>query len=322
MKWLVIALLVLVASVVVALVALPDPGYVLVGLGNYSVETSLLVFLVVLALAYVALRTLAGLWHVPARVHQWDHRRHDRHLHSLYDEAMLELAEGRVERAERRLVRLLKSEQAPLQAYLSAARAASQLGFDDRRDHYLALAQQRHPGARAAVAFTQAELQLSKSQLDQAQTTLTSLQALAPRNERTLQLLMKLYLQQQDWQRLRDLLPSLRRSKLLSGNQWQQLAVQVCREQVLSFSSYDDVDTLKTGWKQLPQRVQQDEGLLTIYVEQLMRLGAHKQAEQLLVAQIKRSWNRRLVYLFGDLQAADSTRQLELAERWLEQQEA
>jgi len=134
MKWLVIALLALVASVAVALVALPDPGYVLVGLGNYSVETSLLVFLVVLALAYVALRTLAGLWHVPARVHQWDHRRHDRHLHSLYDEAMLEMAEGRVERAERRLVRLLKSEQAPVQAYLSAARAASQLGFDDRRD--------------------------------------------------------------------------------------------------------------------------------------------------------------------------------------------
>ena len=319
MKWLVIALLVLVASVAVALVALPDPGYVLVGLGNYSVETSLLVFLVVLALAYVALRTLAGLWHVPARVHQWDHRRHDRHLHSLYDEAMLEMAEGRVERAERRLVRLLKSEQAPVQAYLSAARAASQLGFDDRRDQYLALAQQRHPGARAAVAFTQAELQLSKSQLEQAQTTLTSLQALAPRNERTLQLLMKLYLQQQDWQRLRDLLPALRRSNLLSGNQRQQLAVQVCREQVLSFSSYDDVDTLKTGWKQLPQVVQQDEGLLTMYVEQLMRLGAHKQAEQLLVAQIKRSWNRRLVYLFGDLQAADSTRQLELAERWLEQ---
>jgi HemY protein len=318
MKWLMLAMLILIASVAVALVALPDPGYVLIGFGKYSVETTALVLLVVLGLAYVALRMLAGLWHVPARVHDWEHRHHDQRLHKLFDEAIIELTDGSVERAERRLARLLKSKQAPVQAYLSAARAASQLGFDDRRDKYLKLAQQRHPEARIAVSFTQAELQLSKSQLDQAQTTLTRLQKLAPRSEQTLQLLMKLYLQQQDWQRLRDLLPALRRSKLLSGNQWQQLAVKVCREQVVEFSSADDVDTLKTGWKQLPQAVQQDEGLMTIYIEQLMRLGAHKQAEQLLAAQIKRGWNQRLVYLFGDLQAANVTNQQDLAERWLE----
>jgi len=318
MKWLMLALLALIASVAVALVALPDPGYVLIGIGKYSVETSLLVLLVVLAVTYVALRILAGFWHVPARVNDWEHRRHDRRLHSLFDEAIVELTEGRVERAERRLARLLKSTQAPVQAYLSAARAASQLGYDDRRDQYLKLAQQRHPAAQMAIAFTQAELQLSKSQLDQAQTTLTRLQTLAPRSEQTLRLLMKLYLQQQDWQRLRDLLPTLRRSKLLSGNQWQQLAVKVYREQVVGLASVNDVDSLKTGWKQLPQAVQQDEGLLTIYIEQLMRLGAHKQVEQLLVTQIKRGWNQRLVYLFGDLQAADTSNQQDRAERWLE----
>ena len=319
MKWLMLALLALIASVAVALVALPDPGYVLIGIGKYSVETSLLVLLVVLAVTYVALRILAGFWRVPARVNDWEHRRHDRRLHSLFDEAIVELTEGRVERAERRLARLLKSTQAPVQAYLSAARAASQLGYDDRRDRYLKLARQRHPAAQIAIAFTQAELQLSKSQLDQAQTTLTRLQTLAPRSEQTLRLLMKLYLQQQDWQRLRDLLPALRRSKLLSGNQWQQLAVKVYREQVAGLAAVNDVDSLKTGWKQLPQAVQQDEGLLTIYIEHLMRLGAHKQVEQLLVTQIKRGWNQRLVYLFGDLQAADTTNQQDRAERWLEQ---
>ena len=85
------------------------------------------------------------------------------------------------------------------------------------------------------------------------------------------------------------------------------------------FTSADDVNSLKTGWKQLPQAVRQDQGLITIYIEQLMRLGAHKQAEQLLAAHIKRGWNQRLVYLFGDLQAVDPIRQQDLAERWLEQ---
>jgi HemY protein len=319
MKWLLLALVVLVVSVAVALMAMPDPGYVLIAFGKYSVETSLLVFLVVLALVYLALRILAGFLHVPARVHDWDQRRHLRRLHKLFDQASIDLTEGRIDRAERRFARLLKSTRAPVQAYLSAARVASQLGDDQRRDQYLKLAQQRHPESELSVAFTQAELQLSRSQLDQAQTTLTRLQKLAPRSQQTLQLLMKLYLKQQDWQRLRELLPALRRSHLLDENQWQQLAVKVCREQVLTLASGDDVDELKAGWKQLPQAVQQDEGLKTIYIEELMRLGAHKQVEQLLVNELKRSWNQRLVYLFGDLQVEDAGSQLELAERWLEQ---
>ncbi len=318
MRWLMLAMLALIASVAVALLALPDAGYVLIGYGKYSVETSLLVFLVVLGLAYMALRIIAGLWHVPARVYHWEQGRQSRRLHRLFDAAIIDLAEGRGERAERRLARLLKSEQAPLQAYLSAARAASQLGADDRRDRYLRLAQQYHPEAQLAIATIEAELQLSKSQLDQAQTTLTRLQKLAPHSEQTLSLLVKLYLQQPDWQRLRDLLPELRRSQVLSEDRWQQLAVKIYREHLASFGSSSNADSLKTAWKQLPQGLQQDESLMTAYIEQLMRLDVRSQAEQMLVSQLKRSWNQRMVHLFGDLETADAISQQELAERWLD----
>ncbi len=318
MKWLMLGLLALFVSVSVALVAIPDPGYVLLGYGKYSIETSLLALAVVLALVYLGMYLLAGLWRVPARVHQWEDRRKRRRLQSLYNEAVIELGEGRLERAERRLARLLKSGQAPLQAYLSAARAASQLGADDRRDAYLKLARERHSGVEVTIASTQGELQLAKSQLDQAQTTLTRLQSLAPRSAQTLRLLMQLYSQQQDWQRLRELLPELQRSQVLGENQWQQLAVRVYREQVREFSSLSDIGELKAGWKQLPRPVQQDEGLLEFYVRQLLRLRDHKQAEHLIATHVKRKWNQRLVYLYGDLRA-DASAQLGLAERWLEQ---
>jgi HemY protein len=157
-KWLLLALVALIGSVTVALVALPDPGYVLIGYGKYSVETTLLVFAVVLLLAYFGFRGLAGLWHVPVRVHRWEQRREDRRLQRWFDEATQALSEGRVERAERRLARLLKSGQAPLQAYLSAAQAASQLGADERRDQYLQLALKRQPQAEPSVLIHQAEL--------------------------------------------------------------------------------------------------------------------------------------------------------------------
>lgn len=319
MKWLLVALLVLLGSVAVALVALPDPGYVLLGYGKYSVETSLLVLLTVLVLAYFGVRALAGLWHVPVQLHSWGQRRRDRRLQLWYDDATRALAEGRMERAERRLVRLLKSNQAPLQAYLAAARAAAQQGADQRRDRYLQLALQRQPQSEASILIHQAELQLSAAQADQAQTTLAQLQKLLPHNVQLLRLQMQLYLQQQNWQGLRGLLPELRRSQVIDHGHWQKLAVQVYREQVQAFSAADDLDGLNDGWKQLPPPVQQDPALLAVYVEQLLRLGAHEHAGQLLRQQLHGAWNPRFVYLFGDTRETDVAAQQAQAESWLEQ---
>ncbi|GMQ87113.1 MAG: heme biosynthesis protein HemY [Gammaproteobacteria bacterium] len=319
MKWLLLALLALVASVAIALAALPDPGYVLLGYGKYSVETSLLVLLVVLGLLYLGLRLLAGVWQVPAKVQRWESKRHNLRLQRLFDGAVIDLTEGRVERAERRLARVIKSRQAPLQAYLSAARVAGQSGADERCDTYLELARQRNPGAEITIALTRAEILLTASKLEQAQTVLSRLHNSAPRNNQVLRLLMQLYVQQQDWKQLRDLLPELRRSQVLNDHQWQQLAVKVYRERVLALSSDRDLETLKEGWKQLPPPVQQDEGLLAVYIEQLVHLGEHEQAEQLLGARIREGWNPRLVYLYGDLQSVDVSAQQALAEHWLEQ---
>ncbi len=319
MKWLLIALLALVGSVAVAIVALPDPGYVLLAYGNYSVETSLLVLAAVLVLMYVGVRLLAGLWRVPAQLDNWSQRRRDRRLQRWYDDAVRALAEGRAERAERWLSRLLKSQSAaPLQAYLAAAQAASQRGDGRTRDRYLQLALQRQPESEATILIQQAELQLSAAQTDQAQTTLARAHKLLPQNARVLRLQMQLYLQQRDWARLRDLLPELRRSRVLAQADWQKLAIQVYREQLLGLSSAADLADLSSSWKQLPSPVQEDQGLLAVYIEQLLRLGAHQQAGKLVRQQLRRFWDPRLVYLFGDIRETDVVAQLSQAERWLE----
>ena len=319
MKWLLLALAALVGSVAVALVALPDPGYVLLGYGKYSVETSLLVFIVVIGLVFLGLRALASVWRVPVHVQRWGRRRRALRLQQWFDSGTLELVEGRFERAERRFARLLKSNQAPLQAYLSAAQAAARLGADERRDAYLQLAQQRLPQAEVSILISQAELQLADGQSDQAQTTLTRLRALAPHSNQTLRLSMQLWLQQQNWQKLRELLPELRRSQVIDHQQWHRLAIQVYRERIAEFASATDIEGLNAGWKQLPPPVQQDTGLLAVYVEQLVRLGSHSQAAELVRNQLALSWDERLVYLYGDVQESDPAAQQSVAEKWLAQ---
>jgi HemY protein len=240
-------------------------------------------------------------------------------LQQWFDSGTLDLVEGRFERAERRLARLLKSGQAPLQAYLSAARAAGSLGAVERRDAYFQLAQQRLPQAETSILINMAELQLASGQSEQAQTTLTRLRALAPHSNQTLRLLMQLWLQQQDWQKLRELLPELRRSEVIDHQQWHRLAVQVYRERISELASATDIEGLNAGWKQLPPPVQQDTGLLAVYVEQLVMLGSHSQAAELVRNQIEMSWDERLVYLYGNVQESDSAAQQSVVEQWLVQ---
>lgn len=319
MRWLILGLLALVLSVSIALVALPDPGYVLIGYGSYSIETTLIVFLVAMGVAYLLLRMLAGLWQVPGRVRHWSHRRHDVRFRSLYDEAVMELVDGRVERAERHLGRLSRFPDAPLEVYLSAARAANRLEAGNRRDAYLQLARHRHPQAEVAIALVQTELLLARSQLEQAQTTLTRLQDLAPNSSEVLRLRMHLYLKQQDWQHLRDLLPDLKRSRTLGQDQLEQLAVRVYREEILAHGEAGNAEALKSGWRKVPHAAQANEGLMAVYIEQLVRTGAAQEAERLLREKLNSGWNARLVYLYGDLQNADPVHQQSTAERWLEQ---
>ncbi len=317
MKLLLIGVLVLLASVAAALFALPDPGYVLMGYGNVSVETSLVVFVIVLLVGYLALRTLAGLWRVPVRIRRWSGQRQLHKLSRRYDAAVVELVSGKLERAERQLGRLADDARAPLAACLSAAHAANRLGADERRDRYLALALKRFPDAEPATCLVQAELQLARKQFDQAQTTLEYLRGLMPRNREMLRLQMQLYLGQPDWDKLRELLPELRRSKVLGHEQWQRLAVQVYQERIRELTSARDVETLKNGWAQLPPPVRQDHALLALYIEQLVRLGEHDQAEGLLREQLSEYWDDRLVYLYGELEGSDSAVQQKMAEKWL-----
>lgn len=318
MRWLFIGALVLIASVTVATVTLPDPGYVLIGFGNYSMETSLLVFVVLLVLMYLALRLLAGLWGVPVGVRRWGVRRKRQRLQNLYNQAVIELTDGRLETAERRLFRLTSFSDAPLDIFLTAARAANQLNVDERRDASLRRAVQRYPEAEIAVALVEAELQLSRGQLDQARTTLTTLQTLAPHNEQVLRLQMRLLLQLEDWQALREILPELKRRHVLDEEQWQKLAVRIYRKRLREFVDAKDVDALNSDWKKLPRPVQEETDLAAVYIEQLILLGAYDYAEKFTRDQIKKSWNQRLVYLYGDLITGNPAAQQNVAERWAE----
>lgn len=321
MKWLFGTLLILVFAVIIGLWAYQDSGYVLIARGYKTVEMSLSLFIVLVALgflvSYFALRLAITSWNMPGAFRAWRERQRRQRARRDMDRGLIELAQGNWTQAERYLLRHARDSDIPLLNYLSAARAAQKQNAPQRRDDYLSLAHQSMQGAAFAVQLTQAELQLVHGQLEQSLATLMQLHSVSPKHPHVLYLLARIYQLLRSWEDLRKLLPDLRKQNVLSPSDQQQLEQLVHRELLTLATQRGKLDVLRSSWQQTPKNLRQDLEMVRHYVRCLLVLKANDDAEQLLRDALKKQWDVDLVYIYGLIEAADKDRQLATAETWL-----
>ncbi|MES9870673.1 MAG: heme biosynthesis HemY N-terminal domain-containing protein [Sedimenticola sp.] len=324
MKNLIIALLAVAVSVALTLVVLEDNGYILIGYGHWTVEGSLAFFLLLdLALfigLYVLLRSLVRVWGVPERFHGWRLRRQARQARRSLTQGLVELSEGHWKLAEKNLIRYATRSETPLINYLAAARSAQQQGAHDRRDQYLQLAHESMPSADVAVGLTQAELQLSHEQYEQALATLKHLRQIAPKHTHVLKLLKELYERLGDWQELHTLLPVLKKRKVVDGDELQALEQGVYRKLLDRAAQSENPAQLMETWKGIPHPVRQREEMVSSYVNHLMNRRQFDQVIALLIETLGRHWNDELADLYGRVEGSDPAHQLTRAEQWAPEQ--
>lgn len=330
MKRLNLLLLVLAALVGLTLLGVAinaHQGYVLLAYKGFRYESSLWVFLAVLAVAWGLLYLLRLLLRFALTsaglVNPWSRLHHRRRVRLAAELGFVDLAEGRWARALRHLRRAAESAPQPLMYYLGAARAAQQLGQHEDSDALLEQALNRQPKAELAVALTHAELQMARGQAGAALETLSAMRTRHPQHHQVLAQLQRLYLQQQDWSGLLGLLPELRKLRVLGDAQLSELERQAWRGRLLAIdqapgeSRESKLQALAKVWQQLSAAQRQEADLLAVYAEQLRTLGAEHEAEALLQAALKRSYDSHLVRLYGLLRGRDSAQQLQVAEGWL-----
>ncbi|MES9972354.1 MAG: heme biosynthesis HemY N-terminal domain-containing protein [Candidatus Thiodiazotropha sp.] len=320
MRTLIAAFIALLMAVAITLLVKQDNGYILVGYGNWTLEGSLALFcLAILALfliAYMAIRTLSRLWHMPERVAEWRHKRRNLKARQALTRGLVELAEGRWKVAERHLTRNVSQSETPLLNYLAAARAAQLQGEHTRRDDYLHLAHESMPSADVAVGLTQAELQLAHQQYEQALATLMHVRSLSPKHNYVLTLLKKLYENLGEWKKLEEMMPELKRRKVISDVDYQALENRVYHERLKQESS--TLDDLVRYWQEIPKGVRLQQGMLIDYCKYMMALDAGSRVEPLIATSLQREWNAELVSLYGHIELANPSHQLAVAEGWLQ----
>lgn len=319
MRWLLIALVILLAAVAAASLLQQDPGYLYLDIGRWTMETTLAFALVVLVTVFVVLyflvRLLAMLLRSPRA---WRsglrHRRTEKSRRALL-RGLIEMAEGRWERAEKLLMRHVSESDTALLNYLAAARAAQQVGAYERRDRYLKEAIEANPEADVAVSLTQAELQLAHHQTEYALATLTRLRGLAPNHLYVLRLLARLYAELEDWERLAELLPELQRHRIFEPDRLAAL------ERAAALGRLARAETgggaLTAVWDSLSRRMHADPLVLHVHVQRLLEAGAGTVGERRLRQYLERQWDEQIARDYGLVEHENPNRQLDHAEAWL-----
>jgi len=320
MKFVLLLLLVLTATVAGVLTLLDDPGYVLFSYADTTIETTLsflvLCFVFLLAGSILVFRLLRLLFDFPDKMYMWGQQHGQKRSRNQFYLGLFELSQGHWKKAEKLLIKSVDSSEMPVLNYLFAARAAQHRGRHDHRDQYLQLASTIKPGLELAIGLTQAALQKEQGQYEQAFASLTRLFELEKHNPSTLKMLLDLCQQLGEWDLLKDKLPEIWKQGVISDNQAAALEMEISKNILSKAAMKGGVDRLLNEWSGFSHDMQQNEAIVKECVQQFIKLEAYDEAEVILQKALDSGWHKSLVYLYGQVKSSEPERQLKYAEHW------
>ena len=322
MKRLIIYVIILILAVWLGLLLESDPGYVLVVYKHWTIETSLwfgiIIVLVILFILYHLFKFLYILTKSHGHIIRWYRQKRFVKAHTLTGAGLLALEEAEWEDAEALLLRGVESSTIPVVNYLNAARAAQEQLNYKRRDKYLQkasiLAEDKE---KRAVSLTKASLQLEHGQFNEACQLLEKLYQQEPRHPYILKLLQSAYLHLEQWDKLLELLPVLRKRKILEEDKLNELECLVY-ENLFKVNNKTD-EKLKKLWRELPKKLRTNSRIVDVYAKRLHKKGLDSDAEAIISDAVKETFSIRLIRLYGNLHQANSKKRLQKAESWLKQ---
>jgi HemY protein len=298
-----------------------DAGYVIIGIGQWALESSLFFMILTLVGAFVFGYFLLGLiayaTRIPKVLEQRSGEQRARRSRQALVKGLLETVEGDWEKAEKSLIRHAADSGIPLINYLTAARAAHFRGASEQRDEYLKLARESTPEAELAVGLTQAELQLANKQFEAALVSLTQLNRVAPSHAAVLRLMHQAYSQMGDWEALRRLFPALHSHKVLMETEIKSLEAETYTALLKQKAKSHDIVALRELWATIPEYIRELGALQALYSAAMIEVGAGAEIEKDLRRAIGKEWNETLLVLYSCIQLPDAERQLQEAETWL-----
>ncbi len=303
-----------------------DLGQIQFSFASFSFESNLLVFgAALLCCLFVILSLIKSYQYIKNLFISFSKKRQQRIKEKArlsLSQGLVDYAEGRFEQAEKTLLQQVEHSENRLLVYLTAARAAQQLGAHQRRDDYLAKALIETPDATIAISLTKAELQLAHEQKEQALATLTQLNEISPNHTYVLTLLANTYKHLQDWDNLKNILPALNKYGNLSADSFLNFEIIVCKGQLFNLATVTKLEhsgsqALIAFWESTSQHLQVIPQVVEHYARQLISINASTKAEEVLRQYLNTNWQESSIILYAELKVSANSKQLAMVESWL-----
>ncbi len=314
MRWLAVVLACVLAFIV-AVAAAPffrqDPGYVLIRMHGWNIETSVLMLAAGLVGLYLSIRLVVWLWHWPVRTAQ---RIQQNRAQNQLEKGLLALTEGDWRGAEKALQKSGSQQGRETVKYLAAARAAQGQESPERRDEYLQLAGTGGAKTRFLVALSRAKLLVANGDYDAAAEILAALHQRRRKHPQVLELLARCYREQGRWQQTINLIPALLKANLIDDDEAAQLRRLAAQNEL---AGSNDISELQRRWKKLPKALRRSGDLVACFSARAEKLGAADIAEPILRAGLREQWDDRLIEHYGHAASGDVSRRISQCEKWL-----
>ena len=292
--------------------------------GDTSFATNFVVVLLAGVALLIVLRLIGALLGLPVRLVQvWRDRRLISRRQAFAQGVSLYL-QGRREQARKRLLRAAQAHGghfAPTAALLAAYCALRDGQFRETRAA-LQTVHQKNEDDGFCAALIEAEMQLESGQVEQAAKRLAELRRRQPDNHKVAELLARACARLGDWDALVESLPQLRRLHANRPDRLHAVEASVEKQRLQRVADRADQDELRRRWRKLGGTVKP--ALLADYARMLARVGAPKEAEQLLREAIEAKWDEDDIVAYGDIGGdvggdveGGVDERLQHAERWL-----
>ena len=317
MKYLLLSLLALFLAIAIGSFLLKDIGYV----SGWSFETSLALFFIILLftfiIIYIFTRSLIRTWQLPSKIKIWRENKRNSLSEKYITAGLVYMTEGMWEDAEKIFCKATSYSKSPYILYLFAARVAQEMNAFDRRNDYIKLAHNNDIDKSYAIGLTQAELQLKQGQTVQALATLNSLDDKFSKQFRVKQLLLETYSLLNDWRAIIELMEIIEKTNIYSSAEIKIRRTEAYIGLLKAAEDFNDEKELNKLWEHIPKAFKKHANLIETYVRKRLKYEDTSDCEPLLKDAIKRQWNQRLVYLYGNIIVKDIEKQLATAESWL-----
>ena len=286
-----------------------DPGYVLIRLGGWRIETTVVFAIVALLVLWGVLSLVVRLSRWPFRA--WSHRTQRRGRERIAA-GLTALAEGRYGKAMRDLERASHQTGLRAPALLAAARAAHAGGEPARADASLDEAAETEPAAALAL---RARFLIEQGKPDAALDLLKTTQSTAPLAPSAQRLLAESALACGDHATALDALAALGRSGQLAESTYESLQSRVVATALLAAPDSVQLNTMWTGLTRAQRSLPEAIGA---YARRAAALGVMLPALDEIESALRKSWSESLIRTYGELGEADADTRLRRAEGWLD----